>query len=152
MGQSAQEITQKLIPTLAVIFMFRRAHHGGDFRDRDTELLLSHDRQDIVGLQGKCDTQLFQHRVVVNTTLKRQLRGGFIFAALVIDQTIQETRQDDIRAADKSVFIFLRHPGIKTGGRGFHVGKRKNAHHVVIICFQGVAQATKNVITKHECL
>ncbi len=127
--------------------MIRRAHHGGDFRHRHAKFLLGHDRQNVVSFQAESNTQFFQHRVVIHPTLQRQLRSRFIFAALVVDQAVQKARQNDVRAANKTLFIFFSHPGVEPGGRGFHVGERKNAHHVIIVRFQGVAQATKNIVT-----
>jgi hypothetical protein len=63
-GKTAQEIAQKLIAAFAVVFVVRRAHHGGDFRHRHAEFLLSQDRQNIVGLQRESDTQFFQYDIV----------------------------------------------------------------------------------------
>jgi hypothetical protein len=113
-GQPAQEITQKLVAALAVVFMIRRAHHGGHFRHGYAEFLLGHDRHDIVRFQRERDTQLFQHRVVVHPTLQRQLWRGRIFAALIVNQAVQEARQNDVRAADKALFVFFGHPGVET--------------------------------------
>ncbi len=65
---------------------------------------------DIVRFQREGDPQLFQHRVVIHPTLQRQLRGRIIFAALVIDKAVKETRQDNVRAANKALFILFRRP------------------------------------------
>ncbi|MNE75953.1 hypothetical protein D3C80_1721580 [compost metagenome] len=127
--------------------MIRGTHHGGNFRHRHAEFLLAHDRHHIIGFEGKCDTQFLQHKIVVNTTLWRQRRRVFCLSALIVNQAIQKRRENDVRAANKPLFVFFGYPTGNICRRGFHFGECENTHQIVVIRFQDVAHATKNVVT-----
>ena len=74
LGQPAQEVAQKLVAAFAEVFMLRSAHHGGDFRHRDAEFLLSEDSENVIRLQGKGNTQFFQHDIIIHPAFDRQRR------------------------------------------------------------------------------
>ena len=122
--------------------MIRRTHHGGNFRHRHAKLLLGQNGEDIIALQRKGNAQLFQHDIVIHPALNRQRWGRLIFAALVVDQAVKEDRQHNVRAALEALFVLLFQPRYQLLCADDGIAQRKNAHQVVIIGFQGVAQAT----------
>ena len=129
--------------------MIRGAHHGGDFRHGDAEFLLGEDSENIIRLQGEGNTQLFQHDVIIHPAFDRQRRRGRIFTAFVVNQAVEEIRQHDIRAAHKPLFVFFFQPGNQLFRADRRIRQGKNTNQAAVIGFQGVAQATENIVTDH---
>lgn len=117
LGQSAQEIAQKLVAALAVV-LWSGERIMAVISGTDTRYFCSLIIAWISSVFSEKAIRSFSAPCCYSPTLQRQLRGRIIFAALVIDKAVQETRQDNVRAANKALFILFRRPGVEAGGGG----------------------------------